>query len=665
MRLIINLFHAFIMGCFFCVNAPAQEWQPFTLAWNQSPVDLRFLLDAPAGKHGYLGYQKDRFVFEDNTTFHPWGVTVSGGACFPLHEQSPILADRLARMGINLVRFQNLDEPSLQPPLAQSFFPVELNKELLDKMDYFIYQLETLGIYVCFDGLQSMQLNESSGIAEWERIQPGLKSYIHFIPELQNIYAEYLSQFWTHRNRYMEGKQLRDIPNVVFAHLFHDNAILPHQLTIPTYNYELYTLWTNWLETNQLPLDAELNYDEPTPENLRFFSELTAQSYSHWHSFLRSLNVKTLIGGDSVIQNLRDLPAHWNMDFISPGGEWNLPLGKDMIVPEEPMLAVDLDQKSNLFSELAAGRLMQKPFFISGWGEPFPNRHRAELPLWAAAMTRWQNWQGAILNPIYADFDYAQSHLSSSFHYWIDPMVMGLMPSASILFHQEKLPQAKTKVTMKAAGDLFSDEQISVYDARTTRLLEQALIQVDITNIASGANVYSPTMPESIHDFAASKNPAPFQRDMSRGLLLINTPQVKAFVGGVNQAQSNDIPGLRVRSDEPFAVVCAASLNQKPLESSTEILITVVSEAKNTGMITLKNDIGISIIRLGTAPTLIKNTPCRIYLQTRFQHATVSALNADGSLGVPVPLQIQDGWVSFSAGTHGTIYYRLSCVDAK
>ncbi len=664
MRKTIFMLLIFITGNGFIPQA--EEWRPFGLQWDRSPVDLRFLQNAPAGKHGYLGVKGERFVFEDGTVFYPWGITLSRNACFPSHEDAPRLAERVARMGLNIVRFHDMDSPLIEPNLVESFFPVKLNKALMDRLDYFVFQLETRGVYVSFCGFHSLQLDERSGIDEWRALEPGLESYIHFVPQLQDIYADYLQAFWLHRNRYIQGRQYRDIPSVLFFQLFEGHSIRPKQMSVPRYNQELFLLWTDWLQERGKPLTTEFDFDEPTSENVQFLSELTTLSYTKWHTFLRGLNVKTLISGDSVVKELRDLPPHWGMDYVGVSGEWNQPLGRDLVTTLPPMLMVDLDERSHLFSEMAFARLRNKPFILAGWSEPFPNRYRAELPLWTAAMTRWQGWNGAVMGTAFADAAFNQDAMTSPFDQWNDPAVMGLMPTASILFHQTNMKHAKHTSTMKVDQNvMFDDEPSNLYEIRTTRLVEHGRVEVDLKNQTVATKVFSTTQPESIQDVEYSDEERLYVRDQSRKLLLIDTPQVKAFVGGVMNAKDDDIAGLRVKTDEPFAAVSAASLDRKAIKDSKEILITVVSEAKNTEMVTLKNDYGYSVPRLGKAPVLIKDTPCRLYVQSNANEAGVTAIHADGSEKAMVPLQIQDGWISFSAGTHGTIYYQLSCSDFK
>lgn len=67
-------------------------------------VDISFVFadEKPAGKHGFLQVQSRDLVFEDGTKVKFWG-------CFPEHKYAEKLARRLAKIGLNLVRFHQLD----------------------------------------------------------------------------------------------------------------------------------------------------------------------------------------------------------------------------------------------------------------------------------------------------------------------------------------------------------------------------------------------------------------------------------------------------------------------------------------------------------------------------------------------------------------------------
>ena len=93
---------------------------PFTMehrAADASSLDLSFLLDAPAGKHGFVRVRDGHLVRGDGARLRLWGVHLTdwsrGSVLLPPKEDAPMWASTLARYGINCVRlhFLDLDAP--------------------------------------------------------------------------------------------------------------------------------------------------------------------------------------------------------------------------------------------------------------------------------------------------------------------------------------------------------------------------------------------------------------------------------------------------------------------------------------------------------------------------------------------------------------------------
>ena len=80
---------------------------PFPAYHDFAPIDISYLFEdeKPAGKHGFLTVQGERFVFEDGTPVRFWGTNLNSGACFPEKPYAEKLAKRLAAYGCNMVRF--------------------------------------------------------------------------------------------------------------------------------------------------------------------------------------------------------------------------------------------------------------------------------------------------------------------------------------------------------------------------------------------------------------------------------------------------------------------------------------------------------------------------------------------------------------------------------
>jgi len=139
---------------------------PFLISYDSpdNAVSMAHLLDAPAGKHGFVRVQDGHFVTDKGRIrFHATNLT--GPANFPTHAQADETADRLARFGINCVRLHYFDAEygNFMTPAETGIFgkgglpgafgadptkPFRLDPEAVDRQDYLIAALKKRGIYV-------------------------------------------------------------------------------------------------------------------------------------------------------------------------------------------------------------------------------------------------------------------------------------------------------------------------------------------------------------------------------------------------------------------------------------------------------------------------------------------------------------------------------------
>ena len=86
------------------------DWAPYTLPWDDAPLDISFLFEreAPAGRHGFVTADGGRFAFDDGTTARFWGTCFNAAANFPPADYSEKVARRLAKFGVNMVRLHQL-----------------------------------------------------------------------------------------------------------------------------------------------------------------------------------------------------------------------------------------------------------------------------------------------------------------------------------------------------------------------------------------------------------------------------------------------------------------------------------------------------------------------------------------------------------------------------
>ncbi|HEY2012065.1 MAG TPA: hypothetical protein VGH38_01135, partial [Bryobacteraceae bacterium] len=197
------------------VSAPAfAQWddnllKPYVMnhpAATSSPADVSFLLDAPAGKDGFVRIQGGHFVKPDGKRIRFWGVHLTdwsrGSVEIPPKEDTPMWAATLARYGVNMVRLHFLDLPSPRGIIdstradSRTFDPQQL-----DRLDFEIAEFKKRGIYVDLNLNVGRSYRTADGVQDFDKIQ-WAKGLTLFDPRIIELEKEYARQLLTHVNPY-------------------------------------------------------------------------------------------------------------------------------------------------------------------------------------------------------------------------------------------------------------------------------------------------------------------------------------------------------------------------------------------------------------------------------------------------------------------------------
>ncbi len=127
--------------------------KPFVLdhrAARSSPADVSFLLDAPAGKAGFVRIVGGHLVKPDGARLRLWGVHISdwsrGSVLLPAKEEIPLWAGTLARHDINCVRLHFLDLDAPRGIIATAGGDSQQFDSLqLDRLDVLVFELKKRG----------------------------------------------------------------------------------------------------------------------------------------------------------------------------------------------------------------------------------------------------------------------------------------------------------------------------------------------------------------------------------------------------------------------------------------------------------------------------------------------------------------------------------------
>lgn len=477
------------------------DWFPFTFPTddtNLDSIDLTGLLDAPAGKHGFVSARDDgHFYFEDGLRARFFGTNVGGGDCAPPKQQAPAIAARLAKYGVNMLRLHSMD--SRWGPLIDygDGTSQRLNAEALDRMDFFVAELKRRGIYVYMDLLDYRQFTTADGVTEGDDFthnwQGSMKGASIFDPRMIELQKDYATRLLTHRNPYT-GLRYVDEPAVAVVETTNENSIFYFYrmtgLSRQCYRDALTQRWNKWLLNRhenragiaaawtdahgrcallpeedpqagtvaipfgihgRIPTDSANRPFDPMmaapriSDLLQFFGEIQRAYYTTMRGRLKAIGVRVPIAGTNQSFTVIDtqIEAEEN-DFISRNQYWRHPHrnAKPFFkFANEPLCHVDIPTQRNPLSVIARTSVVGKPQGVAEFNFPWPNEYRAEGLLMSAAYACLQDWD------IFLLFSYSlKGDRLAMFSSQSDPARWGAFPAAALLFHRGDVSPARNEV---------------------------------------------------------------------------------------------------------------------------------------------------------------------------------------------------------------------------
>ena len=647
---------------------------PFPFFHDDVPIDISFIFEdeKPAGKHGFMKVDGRHFVFEDGTQVRFWGTNFNGNACFPEKTYAETLAKRLSKLGINLVRFHQLDSEWHTPNIfdftkGKRSTSGKLNPQSMERLDYFIHCLKEEGIYCYLDMITYRKFRSDEGVENAAALADAARPYSIFSDKLIALQMEFCLDIWKHHNPYT-GLDYCDDPVFVMTEITNENELFLDQparyIKDEPYKTEFLTKFDKWLQekgVGRKAADFDLtNYEDDTL--LEFKAELQELYYQIMMDYMRGeCGVKIPIAATNWPRNPIHQRTQLVADFLDSHSyfyDWRWGEFEKHCINKS-------------ISEVAYWRIYKnlcctaadKPTYISEWDMPWPNEFRAESPIHCAALGMFQDWAGFAIHTYSYSYKLERMNMLGKefssekignvpfrqgvFSTWNDPAKFGLFYHAALITRRGDVSPAKE---FRPSYPVSKTE----YD------------EFDLANAMERTGVYfdydlskkqEPTTPNESAEMISDTGE--LYHNWKKRYAYVNTPKTKCAYGFLSKIGKVGLSGVSIKCETDFAVIAMSSLTDEDICHSDNILLTTVGRAENTDF-KFENEL---LLDIGKPPVLIEPIEAEISIETDVEGLKVWAVNTEGFYIGTVSTAYEKGKLTFTVGQQSQSMYYLIVKD--
>ncbi|MBN2137173.1 MAG: hypothetical protein JW720_05155 [Sedimentisphaerales bacterium] len=578
-------------------SADTAGWFSDALQHDASPVDLSFLNHTPAGKFGFVKARGDKLVFENGGEVRFWGGNIAAYAIYVDKSQIEAQAERIARLGYNLMRFHHHDSTGwvgrtvIDKNRADS---QHLDDEVMDRLDYWIKCLRDRGVYVWLDLHVGRLFKDGDDIGEGfeEMMRRGKagqgtegKGYCYFNPRIEQLMKDFNDKYLNHVNKYTH-LAYKDDPAVMGLLITNENDITSHFGNLmladknnPYHNRIFEAAARAFAEAHGLDAGGTMRTWEPGPSKL-FLADWEYRWNRRMLDALKALGVKvpvttTQMWGGMSLFGLPSVASSGIIDVHSYGSA--------------EALSVNPRFKDNYISYIAAGAAWGKPLSITEWNVPFPAVDRFTAPMYVASVSALQGWDAPMIYN-YSQQTFGKPSRQGTWSTFSDVGITAIMPAAALLYRRGDVSAAKEQYciamdrqkqymedshprNMASLRTLVERSKVTIYMADTKEL------DWDTAGRPGGAV----RLVEADRDFTGPgdtvrSDTGELARDWMKGYQVIDTARTQAVQGWIG-GEKLELKASSFNIATPKAAVAVSSLDGATIGRSSRVLITAVARA--------------------------------------------------------------------------------------
>ena len=662
---------------------------------THSAVDMSFLNNGAAGGSGFVRVENGHFIDGKGARIRFFGTNLTFSSCFPDKKTAAVIAGRLRKLGMNVVRFHHMDNQSAPEGIWDKTMK-ELDPGQLDKLDWLIYQLKLHGIY----SNVNTHVSRTYPGADYEGINQFNygKSIDQFYRPYIEMQKDYAKKLLTHKNPYT-GTTYAEEPAVAFVEVNNENSLLSNWRLFPKLNREhkaaLLQQWKEWLGTHPEYLKKEgfnndlmgiiSSYGEKTSqvEKEIMWSFLMDRELSYAREmvgyFKNDLKIKALVAEtqasysgvegvnrESQYSDFIDMHAYWEHP-VFPGKAWS---SSDWYIRNSSMVT---DKGIGTLIRFAQHRVAGMPLTISEYDHPAPNFYCAEMFPMLNSFAAFQDFDGIYHFTFDAPYDGGRidNFFSSAGH----PLKQIFAPVGAVLFRMGAVQPGQHAVMLDLPPSAVLEnlvktaDKLRLHGSNMRYLWEEA-------GAASGLAILHPvSVNVKATEFRLSElvnvTTGPWEsetgeiiwdnRDSVQSVFKINTSSAKAAIGYIG-GKRIDLGNITVTMDTTpynWATITVTALDGKPLEKSSGILLIAAGRVENTDWKWNKEKTSVGA-EWGKSPTRAEGIPAKLIFRN-MDKFSVYTLDPAGKEGEEIKVSNKGGDHSFGIGAqYKTLWYIIT-----
>ena len=650
------------------------DWQPIDYLKDIVPgsaLDFSGLLDAPAGKHGWLKNVGGHFAFEKTPGKKQRfvGVNLCSDANCPDKETGARLATRLARLGYNSVRIHHYEAARHRGIVRDDVVDdgkegLAFDPERLDRLDWLVAKCIEKGIYVTTDLYVSRAVPwRAIGYDRDGNVKASdYKSLVLVHEPAFRNWAAFARNLLTHVNPYT-GRAYKDEPALPLLSLINEGSLNCAWGRLRGYE-AVKKAWADWVTERRRTEpgfakghDDSSKVDGGSRLQQLFALHLERRFFAKANALLRDeLGVKALFTNQNLglpllatEQMREELYGYVDMHFYVDGAAF---MGADWSPPFA--IANENPAKMDVLPPVEAAfmRLPTKPFTVSEWSFAGPGKWRGAGGLITGALAALQDWDGL--------WRFAYSHgvgsladskgSPSYFDLTADPLSQASDRAFACLFLRGDLEPLADGVANRISAKEDAVDGGSGLSPGWRQGAWQVRTATSVGDAPAGWRTFDllEQRKKSEPPVALKPNPA-VTLDRERGAFSVLSPKT---AGGFVPSGALRSGPIAFDVGDVAATVWASALDGNPIASSRRILVSHLTDVQSNG-ITYADKRRTVCLRFGWG-AIVRVGRARIALALdRAADYEVWALETNGRRAEKVPVQVRNGRLHFTADVKG------------